>query len=95
MARIVHGTLTANEVEEVALTEDALKVEILNRDGADEIYYLVDPGDEDPEVEGENCEVLVAAINAQTQRSRARSTTTVKLISAGTPKYTVRVANDD
>lgn len=95
MAHIKHGTLTADTVATVTLDTDALRIEVVNRDGADEIYFLVDPGSTNPTVHGDDCEVLPAVITAQTCRSRASGVSVVKMISSGTPKYTVRAVQQD
>jgi Domain of unknown function (DUF4082) len=91
--RIVHGLLAAATVETVILDVDYGRVEVVNRDGAGEIYFAVDP-DEDPTVGGDDTHVLPAAISRLTVNAAkaAGTPTVVKLISAGGPKYTVRGA---
>jgi hypothetical protein len=84
-----HVTLGAATVATVTL-DDAYynDVEVLNVDGAAAVYYTVDNGN--PTVEGNGCNVLPAAIGGLTTPCREDGTVTVKLISAGTPKVSVR-----
>lgn len=88
MALIIHGTLTQDDVEDVNLERDAVRVEVLNRDGAAEIFFTVDGPT--PTVEGENCHVLPAAIGALEVDSKSSDDTHVRLISSGTPSFSVR-----
>lgn len=88
MANIEHGTLVADTVTTVTLDSDAQEVEVLNRDGAAEIYFTVDGAD--PTVEGDDCQVLPAAIGAVQVRAPGGGVTDVKLISEGTPTFSVR-----
>jgi hypothetical protein len=85
-----HVTLTANTVTTVTLDGDPYgAIEILNVDGSAAIYLTVNGSD--PIVEGNGCNVLPAAIGGLTLNlGPGRSTTTVKLISAGTPKVSIR-----
>lgn len=88
--RIISATLTANVVDTVTLDADYTAVEILNRDGTAEIYATTDGGPT-PTINGDNCDVLPAVIGALTLDATAYGTATVvKLISAGTPAYTVK-----
>jgi hypothetical protein len=86
MPRIVHGTLTAATVATVTLDADYANVEVRNR-GTDEIFFTVDGTD--PTVEGADTEV-VPGNSAHQVPALQRNTTDVKMISSGTPKYTVR-----
>lgn len=93
-----HGTLVANTVATASVTADSdiqvsnvateqsTKVEVLNRDGTAEIYFTVDGTT--PTVGGTGCYVLPAAIGAYSVEG-VRGSVTVKLISAGTPAYSV------
>ncbi len=94
MAWVRHGTLVANTVTTVVLPERSFSlVEIVNRDGDDEIFFLVlSPRDAstDPTVAGNDCEVLPASMNAMEVNAPDPAPATVKLISAGTPKYSIR-----
>lgn len=88
--RIVHATLTANTVDTITLDGDYIAVEILNRNGAAEIYATVDTSAA-PTVGGTGCDVLPAAIGSLTIDASGYGTpTTVQLISSGTPAYTVK-----
>ena len=84
---IVHGTTAAGVVSEVILDGDYQAIEVLNRDGAGEIFFTVDGAE--PEVEGDDTHVLPAQIGALQVRSQASGTTAVRLISAGAVKFTV------
>lgn len=90
MPKSVHGQLTAVTVATVTLDGDFGSVEILNRDGTAEIYALIDSGSTNPTVGGNDTEVLPAAIGSVTLSSLTPGATQVKLISAGTPKYSVK-----
>lgn len=84
-----HATLTANTVDTVNLPAAATVVEVLNRDGTAEIYFTIDGND--PAVAGDDTNVLPAAMGSLEVGSPLAAQTVVKLISSGTPKYTVRV----
>lgn len=83
-----HVTLTANAVTTVTLDDDYEQIEVLSVDGAAAIYFTIDGAD--PTIEGNGCSVLPAAIGGLTLNSPAEVGTVVKLISAGTPKVSVR-----
>lgn len=98
MAGIQHGTLVANTVTTVTVdrvpgTDPSSladnQLEVINRDGAAEIFYTLD-GVTAPTVGGSDCEILPAAINGQFHSRQNLGSTVVKLISSGTPKYTVK-----
>jgi hypothetical protein len=82
-----HVTLVANTVTTVTLDQNFSSVEVLNVDGAAAIYFTVDGTT--PTVEGNGTNVLPAAIGGLTLYA-GNGTDTVKLISAGTPKASVR-----
>lgn len=93
MARTAaHGTLAADVVATVILTQEARTVEVLNRDGAAEIYFTADGST--PAVGGDDCFVLPAAIGSLevTARGARDDQTVVKLVSSGTPTYSVQAA---
>lgn len=85
--KATHQTLVAATVDTVNLAVQVDEVEIVSRDGAAEIYYTVDGST--PMVGGANCFVLPAGIGSQTVGVSAKGNTVVKLISAGTPAYSV------
>jgi hypothetical protein len=82
-----HGTLAADTVTTITFDEVYNQVEVLNVDGAAAIYVTAD--NTTPTVEGNGCNVLPAAIGGLVIASPT-TPTTVKLISAGTPKVSVR-----
>lgn len=88
MARIVHGTLTADTVDTVTIVPDADEIEVVNVDGAAAVYFTV--GGATPTVEGNDCEVVPGAIGVLRVATPGEAPYTVKLISTGTPKYSVR-----
>jgi hypothetical protein len=84
-----HRTLVAATVDRITLTDSNFgQVEVLNRDGVAEIYFTVDGAD--PTVGGDGTHVLPASVGAVVVRSSGRQATVVKLISSGTPKYSIR-----
>ena len=88
MARIKHGTLTATTVASVTITPSADEIEVVNVDGAAAIYFTADGST--PTVEGDDCEVVPATIGVLRVATPGDAPYTVKLISSGTPKYSVR-----
>lgn len=89
MARIKHGTLTANSVATVSVAPEADEIEVVNVDGNAAIYFTTDGST--PTVEGDNCEVVPGTISVLRIGTPGDPPYTVKLISSGTPKYSVRV----
>lgn len=88
MARIVHGTLVAATVTTVTLTDlEYEQLEVMNVDGAAAIYFRVDGVS--PTVAGDDCEVIPATISVLRVATPSVDNE-VRLISAGTPKYSVR-----
>lgn len=83
-----HGVLQAGVVATVVMEGLYSSVEVMNRDGTAEIYYWVDQAG-NPTVGGANTEALPAAICARKSGSPSPALTTVKLISDGTPAYSV------
>lgn len=89
-SRSVHATLAASTVDTVTLDADYAFVEIVNRDGSAEIYATVDSG-VTPTVGGAGCDVLPAAMGSLVIDATAYGPPTiVKLISSGTPAYSVK-----
>lgn len=90
--RIQHYTLQGSTVKTVTLDKDYHVVEVVNVDGASAVYFTID--NVSPTVAGDDCEVLPAAIGAlQVADPPQRvvvNPTVVKLISAGTPKVSVK-----
>lgn len=86
----VHRTLTPATVDTVTFGEDYGVVEVLNRNGAGELYFTVDGAA--PVVAGNSTHVLPAAISAMTVVAGGTSNTVVRLISAAAVAYSVRSA---
>lgn len=81
-------TLTATTVDTVTYADDLREVEVLNVDGAAAIYLTTDGSA--PTVGGEHCYFVPAIAGAARElRVHAPGATVVKLISAGTPKFSV------
>jgi hypothetical protein len=83
-----HLTLTANMAATVTLDSNYGRVEILNVDGAAAVY--VSNNGVAPTVGGDGFHVLPAVIGALELDDKTNGDTVVKLISAGTPKVSVR-----
>jgi hypothetical protein len=83
---IRHGVLESNTVDTVSVGVDADFIEVLNR-GTDDIYFRFDGTD--PEIDGNNSEIVPAGTALEVPR-KASGNAVVKIISAGTPDYTVR-----
>lgn len=83
-----HATLVADTVTTLTFDQDFDQVEVLNVDGAAEVYFTV--GTTAPTVGGTGCQVLPAAIGVLEFPVATTGATVVKLISSGTPKVSVR-----
>jgi hypothetical protein len=84
-----HHTLVANTVYEVDFGVNFGRIEVLNVDGAAEVYFRTDGIA--PTVAGDGCQVLAATIGSvEVDDLTAGQASVVKLISAGTPKVSVR-----
>lgn len=86
--RSKHAQLAASTVDTVTLDGDYDQVEVVNRDGAAEIYFTVDGPP--PTVAGDGTQVLPASISGVVVAAHADSDTVVRLISPGAPSYSVR-----
>lgn len=89
MAEVQHATLVASTVTTQTFTPSERNVEVTNVDGASAIYFTVDGST--PTVAGANCQVIPAAIQSLSVPREGTGTVTVKLISSGTPKVSVRI----
>ncbi len=86
-----HGTLIAGQVSTVTLTSADGTVEIINRTGIAEIYFTVGaPSNEPiaPTVEGDDCYVVPEGLTSYVVNG-VQGAVIVRLISSGTPKYSV------
>lgn len=90
MALIKHGTLVADTVASVEVDGAPSTVEVLIVADPAPIYFRVDGTD--PTVAGDDCEVVPAGIGAALVVDAGDPPIEVKLISAGTPTYSVRAA---
>lgn len=88
--RGVHATLVAATVDTVTFDRDCDRVEVLNATGTADIYFTTEGST--PAVAGKNCYRLPSAIGALRVEPDANGNTVVKLISAGTPSYSVTQA---
>lgn len=83
-----HVTLVASTVSTLTFDEDFRAVEVLNVDGAAEVYFTLD--ESTPVVGATGTFVLPAAIGSVEIEPPTNRSTVVKLISSGTPKVSVR-----
>lgn len=83
-----HAVLVAATVATLTFDQDFTAIEVLNVDGAAEVYGRI--GADAPTVGGTGCFVLPAAISSLELPVYTAGPTVVKLISAGTPKVSVR-----
>lgn len=86
-AKGAYATLAAATVDTVTFALDFDQVEVINRDGAAEIFFTVDGSA--PTVGGANCFLLPASVGAAIVGVPTNGPTVVKLISTGTPAYGV------
>lgn len=83
-----HVTLVAGVVSTVTFDADFARIEVTNVDGAAAVYFRMDGVD--PVAAAEGTYVLPAAIGRIEVPPGTAGVTVVKLISAGTPKVSVR-----
>lgn len=88
VVRAKHATLVASTVDTINLSADHKVVQVHNRDGVSAIYFTVDGTT--PTVGGDDILVFPAAIGWVDVP--VGDNAAVKLISAGTPAYSVQVA---
>jgi hypothetical protein len=88
-------TLSANTIDKVTFADEPPSVEVVNRDGLAAIYVTVDGSD--PTIGGEGTHELPAARCSRVipvPNKSGRPAADIKLISPGTPSYSVsRVAD--
>lgn len=85
---IRHGVLTGGVVTTVSFDADYRNIQVLNRTGTAEIFVTVDG--ENPTTDGDDVDIVPSAIAVLDLTSRSGVDTTVKLLSAGAQKYTVK-----
>lgn len=79
--------LAANTVDAVEFSSDLTRVEVVKDSGA-AIYFTIDGSE--PSIKGTDCFYLPAGVACSREvSSPAYKTTVVRLISAGTPTYSV------
>lgn len=83
-----HGTLAAGQVTTVTLTSADNTVEVINRTGSAEIYFTVGSEPATPTVEGDDCYIVPEGLTSYVVNG-VPGAVVVKLISAGTPKFSV------
>lgn len=91
MARIKHGTLTANtvaQVDDIAPNGSLIEIGITANPGAP-IYVRLDG--QDPEIKGDDCEVIPAAVGAYVVLDAPTSYHVRLKTAAGTPDFWVKV----
>lgn len=97
--RVTSGTLVASTVDTVTFTAYYAGVSITNRDASAEIFVRADGVN--PTVEGDDCYIVppgktVTVYNGlpvADQSTGVNAGTNVRLISSGTPKFTVAGVN--
>lgn len=88
------GTLVADTVATVTINGDFDELTVVNRDGAAELWFVYDwnATPSDPTVAGDDA-ISVPTVGSVTERfgslSGATTSVVVKLISSGTPTYSV------
>lgn len=83
-----HATLAASVVTPIVFDQDYDRIEVVNVDGVAAIYFRV--GQTDPGIAATGSYVLPAAISRVELDVTTSGSTEVRLISAGTPKVSVR-----
>lgn len=83
-----HATLVAATVTTMTFDVDFGEMEVLNVDGAAEVYFRF--GTTAPTVGGTGCQVLPAAIGSVNVKPSTSGPTVLKFISSGTPKVSAR-----
>lgn len=87
--RIFNGVLTANVVTTITADASYVEARVLNMDGAAPIYIRTDGVT--PASPWDDCEALPAAIGFLVVRlTRKGVPSTLKMVSSGTPAYSVK-----
>lgn len=82
-----HHVLVANTEDVVTFSADHSQIELLLRDGNGEVYFTVD--NTAATVGGTNCLVMPVGIGSAIVDVPATGGTVVRLVSSGTPAYSV------
>ena len=94
MAYVRHVTLTASTVQTFTLTDNSSGFEVMNRNGAGEIYISYDgtASPVNPTVGGNDFDVVPAAVGAtlQLKRTGGQQPIVVKVISAAATAVSFR-----
>ena len=88
---VYHGTLTATTVDTVTLSQGTSAVEVYNRAAAGGADIYVTTTNIDPTVGGNDCYIITPQTSdlLPTFRDSGNKAATVKIISSGTPSYSV------
>lgn len=91
VAKTKHATLVANTVDQVTITGGYELVEIVNRSQVDTLWCRIGSpaAPVDPTVAGDDTTVVRPGDSLKVGGGRSGDPTIVKLISAGTPAYSV------
>lgn len=89
VARSKHATLVAATVDSVTLSRDYAEVEIVNRGAAGDIYATVDGTTPAPAADNTIYIGPGQALVFALPRRADNTSSAVKLVSAGTPSYSV------
>lgn len=84
----IHLTLEADTVATATFQQDYRRIEVTNVTGTAAVYFRI--GQAEPAVETTGSHVLPPAISSVEVDVHTSGPTVVKLISAGTPKVSVR-----
>jgi len=90
--RVKHGTLVANQIDTVSFDFRYRTVEVVNLDSSARIYFTTDGSA--PSVAGDDVDVVppssaLRVVVGRQSGGPATQGTTVKLVSTGTPAYSV------
>lgn len=88
MANPQHFTLVANTAKTFTLDQDYARIEVVNVDGAGEVYFTVDGSA--PAVGGDGCHVLPASICSVELDPRTSGPTVVKAKASVAVRISVR-----
>lgn len=87
MAQTKHLTLVAGQVTTVGLETNGARVEVFNR-GVDDVWFTTD--NSTPAVDTDDVHIVSGGSAVEVDDETSGQNTVVKLLSAGTPKVSVR-----